>query len=139
MVKKKLRIVTDSFCQNTDSKWYSFAIQGRNYAMRGLPRNDLPGPQRPIFHQTSSEDQKKKVFTPSDVFSKVITWNCFSKVTVKHISREDVAYFLSVTCIRLGTHESMFGGKNVGKREDLFFFFFWSSFDNYEKIGRRKA
>ena len=99
--------------------------------MRGLPRNHLPGPQRPIFHQTSSEDQKKKVFTPSDVFSKVITWNCFSKVTVKHISREDVAYFLSVTCIRLGTHESMFGGKNVGKREDLFFFFFWSSFDNY--------
>ena len=35
--------------------------------MRGSPpRNHIPGPRRPIFPQTSGED-KKKVFTPSDV------------------------------------------------------------------------
>ena len=52
----------------------------------GLPRNHLPGPRRPIFSKHRVKTPPKKVFTPSDVFSKVITWNCYSKVTVKHIS-----------------------------------------------------
>ena len=102
--------------------------------MRGLPRNHHPGPRRLIFPQTSDEEQKKGLH----VFCKVIIWNCYSKVTVKLISilyfREDISYFLSVTCIRLGIHESVFEGKlDVRRHEDLFF-----SPDFCGKITRRK-
>ena len=50
---------------------------------------------------------------------------------LKHISALKkifhTRYLLSITCIRLGNHELMFGGKlDVGRRKDLFIFF-WSS------------
>ena len=38
------------------------------------------------FYPKHRVKTKKKVFTPSDVFSKVITWNCYSRVTVKLMS-----------------------------------------------------
>ena len=92
--------------------------------------------------QFSPKHREKKVFTPSDIFSKVITWNCYSKVTVKLISTREKIYhtyyplivFVQVITNRcLGEYWTSEGAKT------FFFFGLHLRFGEKLDVGRREG
>ena len=97
------------------------------------------------FHPNIGWRPKKKVFTSSDVFCKVIIWNCHSKVTVKDVSTLEKIFHtfypllvsvkvITNPCLRknwmsegmksyffifFGLHQILGGKLDVGRREAL--------------------